>query len=75
VTRFYPHLELSHPPPTLIHDLERAWSIGKEEGLWYMYLGNVSGYRCENMYCHNCGELLVERYVFNVIRNRVMTTC
>ncbi len=71
VTRFYPHLKLSHLQPTPIPDLERAWSIGKEEGLWYVYLGNVPGHKWENTYCHNCGELLIERYIFDVVKNRI----
>ncbi|MBE0428105.1 MAG: AmmeMemoRadiSam system radical SAM enzyme [Nitrospirae bacterium] len=71
VTRFYPHYELSHLSPTSVSVLERAWQIGKEESLWYVYLGNVPGHRWENTYCHVCGELLIERYVFEVIRNRL----
>jgi pyruvate formate lyase activating enzyme len=71
VTRFYPHLELSHLSPTPISDIEKAWSIGKEEGLWYVYLGNVPGHKLENTYCHKCGELLIERYVFDVIKNEI----
>ena len=71
VTRFYPHLELSHLPPTPIVVLEKAWEIGKEEGLWYVYLGNVPGHRWENTYCHKCGELLIERYVFEILKNRI----
>jgi pyruvate formate lyase activating enzyme len=71
VTRFYPHLELTHLSPTPVSKLERAWSIGKEDGLWYVYLGNVPGHRMENTYCHRCGELLVKRYVFDIIENRI----
>ncbi len=71
VTRFYPHHKLSHLSSTPISDLERAWMIGKEEGLWYVYLGNVPGHRWENTYCHECGELLIERYIFEIIRNKV----
>jgi pyruvate formate lyase activating enzyme len=72
VTRFYPHHELSHLPPTPIAGLEMAWSIGKEEGLWYVYIGNVPGHKYENTYCHNCKELLIERDVFDIIKNKSM---
>jgi pyruvate formate lyase activating enzyme len=71
VTRFHPHHQLSHLPPTPVSLLEKAWSIGKEEGLWCVYLGNVPGHRHENTYCHGCGELLVERYIFEVIKNKL----
>jgi len=80
VTRFYPQHKLSHLSPTSVSQLEKAWSIGKEEGLWYVYLGNVPGHRLENTYCHSCGELLIERYVFDIIKNgirdgRCITDC
>jgi pyruvate formate lyase activating enzyme len=71
VTRFHPHFELSRLLPTPIETLERARSIGKEEGLWYVYLGNVPGHKGENTYCHKCGGLLIERYVFDVLKNRM----
>jgi pyruvate formate lyase activating enzyme len=71
VTRFHPYHRLRHLSPTPVSDLEKGWSIGKEEGLWYVYLGNVPGHKYENTYCHGCGELLVERYIFDVVRNRI----
>jgi pyruvate formate lyase activating enzyme len=71
VTRFHPHHELNHLSPTPVSLLEKAWSIGREEGLWYVYLGNVPGHRGENTYCHVCGELLIERYVFDIMRNKI----
>jgi pyruvate formate lyase activating enzyme len=71
VTRFYPHLELGHLTATAIPDLEKAWMIGKGEGLWHVYIGNVTGHKRENTYCHICGELLIERYVFDVVANKI----
>src|SRR4030067_1099820 len=67
VTSFHPHLELGHLPPTPVSLLEKARVMGKEEGLWYVYLGNVPGHPGENTWCHACGELLIERDLF-VIR-------
>jgi pyruvate formate lyase activating enzyme len=71
VTRFHPHLQLSHLPPTPVSLLEKAWAVGKEEGLRYVYLGNVPGHRHENTYCHSCGLLLIERYVFDLVRTKM----
>jgi pyruvate formate lyase activating enzyme len=71
VTRFYPYLELVHLAPTPIPDLEKAWMIGKGEGLWYVYIGNVPGHKRENTYCHICGKLLIERHVFDVVANNI----
>jgi len=76
VTRFHPHHELTRVPPTPIATLERVRILGKEAGLWYVYLGNVPGHRWENTWCHECGELLVERYIFDVVQNRIKSgTC
>jgi pyruvate formate lyase activating enzyme len=71
VTRFYPHHELVSLHPTPIETLERAWAIGKEEGLWYVYLGNVPGHQLENTYCHSCKALIIERYLFDVIKSGI----
>jgi pyruvate formate lyase activating enzyme len=71
VTRFHPHHELSGVPATPIATLERIRDLGKEAGLWYVYLGNVPGHEAENTRCHQCGELLIERYIFDVLQNRI----
>ncbi|KAF0133909.1 MAG: pyruvate formate lyase activating enzyme [Candidatus Saganbacteria bacterium] len=41
VTRFFPHLDFSYLDPTPIETLLKARNIGIEEGLQYVYLGNV----------------------------------
>ena len=68
VTRFVPHLDLSHVPPTPVRTLERAYEIGREAGLQYVYLGNVWNHRWEDTYCHACGEVVVKRSGFAVSR-------
>ncbi len=71
VTRFYPHLDLSHLEPTPISKLERIRQIGFEARLHYVYLGNVPGHEGENTWCHSCKALLIERYGFDVIKNNI----
>jgi pyruvate formate lyase activating enzyme len=66
VTRFYPHLHLSHLPPTPIPKLERAREIGLEAGLNYVYIGNVPGHPGENTCCPSCGRLLIERFIYEI---------
>jgi len=66
VTRFYPHHNLSHLPPTPVATLERAYNIGKSEGLKFVYLGNVPGHSYENTVCYNCGRLVIERSGYSV---------
>ena len=61
VTRFYPHRNFTHLPPTPIATLERAYAIGRGAGLRFVYLGNVPGHSYENTVCYNCGALVIER--------------
>jgi len=61
VTRFLPHLDLSDVPPTPVSTLEKAREIGLEQGLLYVYIGNVFGHPAENTYCHRCKRVLIER--------------
>ena len=61
VTRFMPHLEFAHLPPTPIATLEAAVKTGHDAGLEFVYLGNVPGHEGENTVCPNCKRLLVRR--------------
>ncbi|MFZ3063561.1 MAG: AmmeMemoRadiSam system radical SAM enzyme [Actinomycetota bacterium] len=71
VTRFIPYLELSHLYPTPVRTLERAREIGLEEGLKFVYIGNVPGHPGENTYCPKCKELVVERNGYTITRYEV----
>ncbi len=61
VTRFFPHLKLSHFPPTPVETLEKIRKTGFDQGLNYVYLGNVYGSEGENTFCPNCGRALIIR--------------
>ncbi len=61
VTRFYPHRELRHLPPTPITTLEKAYRFGRDAGLRFVYLGNVPGHNYENTVCYNCGNTVIKR--------------
>ncbi len=71
VTRFYPTYKLMDPPPTPVETLRRARSIGLEEGLHYVYEGNVPAEGEENTYCHACGALLIHRRGMGILENRI----
>ena len=61
VTRFYPHHQISHLPPTPVATLEHAIAIGREAGLRFIYAGNIPGHASENTACYSCGKLVVKR--------------
>ncbi len=64
--RFHPDYKMMHLPWTPVETLERHHKVAKEEGLKYAYIGNVPGHPLEHTYCHNCGEIVVRRYGFDI---------
>jgi len=68
ITRFVPHFQLSHCDYTSIPVLEQARQIGMDNGLKYVYLGNVPGHFAENTYCPQCGKLLIERRNYRILQ-------
>ena len=70
INGYYPAYRF-HAPSTPLSALERGWQIGKEEGLNFVYLGNVQGHRLENTYCPACRELLIERHGLSIVENRL----
>jgi pyruvate formate lyase activating enzyme len=73
VTAFHPDYKMIGPAHTSAAVLERAAAIGHAAGLRYIYAGNLPGRvgNLENTYCPNCRSLLVERYGFEVLQNRI----
>jgi len=66
ISRFHPTYKLTDRPPTPLKTLTRAREIGLETGLKYVYTGNVPGNSGENTYCYSCGEMVIERWGFQV---------
>ena len=66
VTRFWPTYKMTDRPPTPHHTLVRAREIGLNEGLRYVYVGDIPGDSGENTLCPNCGKLLIERVGFTI---------
>jgi pyruvate formate lyase activating enzyme len=59
---------MTDAPNTAAAQLIRAAEIGTEEGLRFIYAGNVPGHAgpWENTYCPNCREKLIDRYGYLV---------
>jgi pyruvate formate lyase activating enzyme len=64
--QFFPTYKITDLPRTPVKTMEKAYETAKKEGLKYVYLGNVHGHELENTYCHNCGNLVVERTILGV---------
>ncbi|WP_038057794.1 AmmeMemoRadiSam system radical SAM enzyme [Thermodesulfobacterium hydrogeniphilum] len=68
ISRFYPTYKMLDKPYTPEETLLRAYYIGKEAGLYYIYIGNVHGNQYENTYCPQCNTLIIERYGFRILK-------
>jgi len=71
VTAFHPDYTMLDKPPTPASTLRRAREIGLEEGLRYVYSGNMPGEEGENTYCWSCHKLLIRRWGFQVLENHI----
>ncbi|MDD5382087.1 MAG: AmmeMemoRadiSam system radical SAM enzyme [Candidatus Margulisbacteria bacterium] len=69
---FYPQYKLANVPPTPVESLEKAYKIAREEGLNFVYVGNVYGHLKENTYCPKCGEAVVKRLGFSIEANNLI---
>ncbi|NAZ13154.1 MAG: AmmeMemoRadiSam system radical SAM enzyme [Desulfurococcales archaeon] len=65
--RFHPDYKMLDYPPTPVKTLEQHVKIAREEGLKYVYVGNVPGHPLENTYCPNCGKPVIVRYGFEIL--------
>lgn len=61
--------KLKHLPATPLETLEKAYKIGKEAGLKYVYTGNVPGLPSEDTLCPKCGTLAINRFGYNIKRH------
>jgi pyruvate formate lyase activating enzyme len=70
ISRFHPDFKYVETEATPVETLERAFAIGKREGLRYIYVGNVWG-QSEDTRCVACGRTLIRRQGFRVLANEV----
>ncbi|MEM0480915.1 MAG: AmmeMemoRadiSam system radical SAM enzyme [Candidatus Aenigmatarchaeota archaeon] len=64
--RFFPSYKMMDYPETSLEVLEKHAEIAKNEGINYVYIGNVWGHELENTYCPNCKKAVIKRYGFAV---------
>lgn len=71
VSAFSPMYKLFNLSRTPASALKLARDIGIEEGLRYVYMGNVPAEHGEDTCCYKCGEKLIRRYGYEILSNRV----
>lgn len=60
--------KLQHLPDTPVATIKKAYAIGKEEGLKYVYAGNIWEDDIENTRCPKCGKVAIKRSSYSVER-------
>lgn len=81
LSRFFPAYKPAYKmerwQATPVHSLLRAREIGREEGLRYVYVGNLpqraQGEGAEDTICPDCETVLIRRRRFTVVENRLRT--
>jgi pyruvate formate lyase activating enzyme len=58
---FHPDYKMLDVPPTPASTLTHARQIARDNGLRYVYTGNVHDVEGGSTYCHNCGTCVIER--------------
>ena len=70
LSRYHPDFEYTQAPETPVATLRRAADIGREEGLRFIYIGNIMG-EGDPTLCPNCGDLLLRRRGFALTENHL----
>jgi len=72
ISAFYPNYKMLDVPSTPKETILKAYHIGKEAGLKYVYTGNIPDSNYESTYCPNCGFKLIERWGIEMIENNLL---
>jgi len=70
-SRFFPQYKLKNLPPTLPETILRARKIALEEGLKFVYTGNIADPEGETTYCSQSGTKAIERQGYFIIANHL----
>ena len=70
-SRFWPQYKLRSLYPTPTETLKRARDIALEEGLHYVYIGNVPEIGTGDTVCPRCKNTVIKRIGYSVLENHV----
>ena len=71
-TRFRPEYRLKRLPMTPAATLTTAREAAMQQGLRYVYVGNLPGHEGASTYCPGCGKMIVERLGFTVLSKKIL---
>lgn len=70
-SRFHPMYKLKNLPPTPVETLINARKVALNEGMKFVYIGNIYVKGGETTYCPGCRKKLIERYGYTIMANRM----
>eukprot|EP01156_Anaeramoeba_ignava_P018706 Anaeramoba_ignava/a92606_165.p1 GENE.a92606_165~~a92606_165.p1 ORF type:complete len:790 (+),score=193.34 a92606_165:50-2419(+) len=75
ISAFYGAYKMKSRRSTPLSTLIKAYKIGKEEGLNFIYAGNVSSDKHTATYCPNCKATLIQRLGYNTRTEGIVKGC
>jgi pyruvate formate lyase activating enzyme len=66
LSRFFPMYKFQHVPETPVETLVKAREMAMEEGVRYVFVGNVRGGGYEDTICHVCGKHVIKRSGYTI---------
>ncbi len=67
ISRFHPDYKELDNVPTPMSAIERAVRVGEEQGLRYIYVGNVRDTERQHTRCPECGTTVIRRSIMRVV--------
>ena len=75
ISAFYGMYKMKDVKSTPLETLNKAYEIGKQAGLNYVYIGNIFHNGHENTYCPTCQELCIAREWFDINNKLIEWKC
>ena len=72
ISAFYPAYKMTDISPTSQESLIKAYKIGRDAGLKYVYTGNIPNIDYESTYCPKCNTKLITRHGTEIIKNSLI---
>lgn len=70
-SRYHPTYKIKNIPVTPVSTLQRCYDIAKEEGMNYVYCGNIPGHPSESTFCPKCGKVVIKRFGYSILENNL----
>ena len=70
-SRFYPMHKLTQLLPTPVNILVKAAETARNEGLKFVYIGNVPGSESADTTCPACKKTVIERKGYSITKNQI----